>query len=93
MKLWVLFILVGLTLSNFLIAHNLDDALERVKQYEESSTFVLTEFENLATCAAQCDNVILQRQNLIVGEIQRLDHNQQQLIKILNTPVSEWKGN
>lgn len=80
---FILLIVLGSLLANVLLLGKLDTALKRVEASEAATASLVAQFDQLAACASQCDDVILQRQNQIVVELRRLDHNQQLLISLV----------
>lgn len=90
MKLLTAALLVVTLAINVIIAGRLQNALHRIDEAEQFNVKLMSDMDTLAGCAAMCDDVILQRQNLMIVEIQRLDRNQQQLINLTVPSVEDF---
>lgn len=89
MKLLPTALLLVTLAINVILAGRLQKEIHRIDQAEEFNVELMSAMDELAGSVSMCDDVILQRQNLMINELRRIDRNQQHLITLAVSPVQD----
>lgn len=84
----VLCFVVAVTCFNYGLFIETDKRANDCKESAESLSTLAVTLDELDTSLNQCDQVILERQNLIINELRRIDFNQRVLMSLV-APAEE----